>query len=198
MGYGPGLNQGCNFRILINRSRRSLVSLAAYKRCFKARSLRCLRCFLWRSRSFCVFGIRSNSLRCNRLLSTYRFKYGASRLILRFTPRLVTSCIRSICRRARFDFRRRKCDCCPLVRMIFPLPVTRKRFAVALCVLSLYFFDLPFPILFPPTTLPLFPVSHPHPKEPISRNPLFPGLFLATFLQAPLSTMRPARFLLES
>jgi len=50
------------------------------------------------------------------------------------------SCIRSSCRSTRGDFRRRKWLFMPFVRMIFPVPVTLKRRAAPLCVLSLGFF----------------------------------------------------------
>lgn len=53
-----------------------------------------------------------------------------------------TRCIFVNWRLARSDFLRRKWPCLPLVRITFPPPVILKRFAVDLCVFSLYFLFL--------------------------------------------------------
>ena len=68
-----------------------------------------------------------------------RPRYGASLFIVCLSLDDWTSCIHNICRFALFDLWRRRCDWCPLVRKIFPLPVIRNRFAVALWVFNLYF-----------------------------------------------------------
>src|SRR5690349_18618387 len=53
---------------------------------------------------------------------------------------LLTTDILSSARFTRPDLRRRKWLLPPCVRTTMPVPVTRKRLAVALCVFSLYFF----------------------------------------------------------
>ena len=70
----------------------------------------------------------------------YRPRLGANFLMRFFIPRPFTLCIRMNIRLARFDLRRRKWLFRPFVRNILPLPLLRKRFAVALWVFNLYFF----------------------------------------------------------
>src|SRR5260221_5371682 len=60
----------------------------------------------------------------------------------RRSPALVTAIILPNNRLVRLAVRRRRWLLPPLVRMTLPVPVTRNRLAVALWVLSLYFFTI--------------------------------------------------------